>query len=125
MNELQERRKREKEWLDGLKVGDDVMVCYHALHGRRYKPAVIDRMTKTLFIVGECKFRRDGTGQVAGGWLVEPTPERMDELAQTRRRHAAIGSIRSAKLDSYKTLQDMPLERLERIAEACREDTTE
>ena len=126
MSTWDERRKRESDWLAGLQTGDDVMVCHSSIGGSRYEPATIERMTKTLFIVGHYRFNRDGTQQGSrrlhgGVSLVEPTTELLDEISQVIRRDKAMSAIHAAKLEYYNTLKEMPLDRLERIAEACKE----
>ena len=126
MNEWDERRKRKNDWLAELQVGDEVIVCHSSIGGSMYKPATIERMTKTLFIVGQYRINRDGTQQgsqrmYGGVSLVEPTAELLDEISQVNRRNKAMSAIHAAKLDYYSTLKEMPLDRLERIAEACKE----
>ena len=126
MSTWDERRKHESDWLAGLQTGDDVMVCHSSIGDSRYTPAVIERMTKTLFIVGQYRFNRDGTQQGnrrfhGGVSIVEPTAELLEEILHANRRDSAISAIVAAKLEYYNTLKEMPLDRLERIAEACKE----
>ena len=72
----------DQEWLDGLKVGDEVVIL-----GDRDYISKVERFTKTLIITtGGRKFRKNGTspGSWYSGILAEPTKERVDKIRQTR-----------------------------------------
>lgn len=68
-------------WLEKLKVGDTVFLDVKYARGR-YTEETVDKVTRTQFVVGHARFRRDNGWQVGGNkWdhyvLREPTPERI------------------------------------------------
>jgi hypothetical protein len=110
----------DREWLDGLKEGDEVVLVSH--HARR-RIARVARVTKTQIVVGAVgmKFRRQD-GRMVGGdaWtrsrISKPTPELRARVEEEERHSRALYAI------SVADFAKMPLERLERIVAIIREE---
>lgn len=78
----------EQEWLDGLKVGDDVIVTSGNWSSRN-QISTVERITKTLFVLARCrKFRRCDGRAPGGGYyyarIEEPTRERVQEIRRMK-----------------------------------------
>jgi hypothetical protein len=78
----------DREWLDGLKAGDEVAIPYGFRPLWGFKK--IERLTKTqIILVGGGRFRRKGGRSVAGGlWdgatIYRPNQEMRDSNRQAR-----------------------------------------
>lgn len=92
-----------KEWLAGLKVGDEVVIC-----GRRYDEPVIDRIerltnTQIVLVKDSQRFRRaDGNGIGSYGAFSYPRLHRVeasDRNAVTRRELSAYIRMIERKKD--------------------------
>lgn len=95
-----------KEWLQGLTVGDTVVV-----NGSSYALAKVDRVTKTQIVIKrkngigheyDVKYSKDGGYLIGSGkWHVEyieiPTPELLEKIADIRDRNR-LNKIASGKL---------------------------
>ena len=85
----------DKEWLAGLKAGDEVVVSSGYV---QRVPAIhrVTRVTGTLVIVGASRYRKsDGYAPGNGyhrGRIVQPTPERRD-IAEEKMLRARLESI--------------------------------
>lgn len=115
-----ERAKRTKEWLEGLKAGDEVVVShgYHSV-GRLEK---VERVTATQIVISDSlRFRRDGGRKVGGSEsytrtaIEEATPEARAEI----RREALRNRMSLVKWEK------VSLETLEKVAAALASDTAE
>lgn len=101
------------DWLANLKVGDKIVV---GGGGRiRVFLSTVRRLTKTrIFTTGDGAFGRDGysPGQWATTYLLEPTPENLEEVRQEalRVRRCQV----AYQLREY-AWQKLPLETLEAI----------
>ena len=121
---VQMKLQRERQWLDSLKEGDQVVVSSGGFRST-HKLETVERTTSTLIIIGRSKYRR-ANGRLSGGTfgsssIMEPTDELRAEIEQQERRDAATSIIFKTGLDNYNTIRAMSLDRLERIAEACKE----
>lgn len=104
----------DKEWLQQLKVGDEVIV------GRRDRDSYITRVkraTPTLIVVGsndyECKFRRTTGDEVGAGYyaseLESSSPEELEAVREAMYARNLLSRIR--ELD----WQHVPVDKLRRI----------
>lgn len=74
------------DWLDKLKLGDEVIVCGGFDDGY---PAKVKRFTKTLIILeDDSRFRKKYGGQQGSGYhrgfLLQPSQERLDRILHRR-----------------------------------------
>jgi hypothetical protein len=78
----------EKDWLQKLKVGDEVAVCYsRGFYGRRYEFRKVDRINTRFIVVSGNHYRIDSGDQPGyRSQIVESTAELKAEIAATNRR---------------------------------------
>lgn len=105
----------DNEWLNNLKVGDEVVVSEGGIANRVFR-STVERLTKTLiFIKGGQKYRRRG-GHSPGTWdtgfLLEPTPENLEQVKESTLKIMRRSLAR--RLREY-TWHKLPLETLEAI----------
>jgi len=98
------------EWLENIKVGDEVAAHSTGMAGTRLDH--VERLTKTQIILQRLgKYRRSdgraiGSGGFHSGWLSEPTQEIRDEI-----EHRKLSNV----LTHYKW-HSLNLERLREIS---------
>lgn len=108
---LAEREAKEREWLDGLKVGDAVIVNYSMSHSEH----VVDHCTANFIHVGPRKYRRK-SGYAAGkarGSITMPTQEIREELERER----LVNKISGMRWDFVRKLTIDQLRRIAAILE--------
>lgn len=100
----------EREWLDGLKAGDDVYLA-ERIH-------TVSHATNTQVVVAGYKFRRRDGRQIGGDgwhrlWLEQPTDELRRFADDRRRRALAMQTLeRLYQSDCRKGLSTSQLESL-------------
>jgi hypothetical protein len=96
-------------WLQSLKPGDEVIVS-GSRPGSVECVRKVERITKTLIIVGRTRFNRERGQTVGGGWhhcyLDEATPGAMRQLEHDALRRSLIYKLQDV------TWYDMPLDTL-------------
>lgn len=100
-------------WLDQLKVGDKVIVSAH--FDRNYI-STIERITKTLIIIKQGRFRKDGGLCQGSGWyrrefISEPTKDKLDAIKHSYLYKWCDNNIR----------HDLTIDQLSRIKEIINE----
>jgi len=93
-------------WLDDIKVGDEVVV--DAAMYRLDRITTVERLTKTQIILCDStsKFQRTTGWMIGGGWqpsrILEPTEERKQKVVLARKKYFLIkklGKVDWAKCD--------------------------
>lgn len=94
---------REREWLQSLKVGDEVAVFWWGSFRGRYEFLVITGETPTRWRIAGMEFNKsDGTGRKLRARLVEPSSElktRLKDEADKRDLSDRLNSVRWSSLD--------------------------
>lgn len=116
-----------KEWLDGLKTGDEVVM---KRGGTWPTPDTIERVThhtKTQIVLGRRRFgRKDGMemGQTfRQHWIEEATPERRKQMEDEHRRREHIAFLRYRV--EWSALDDETLAAVVALVEAKLEATSD
>ena len=103
---MSDQQTDRKTWLEGLRVGDRVIISDHAGNF----VTTVQRLTKTLIITvqGKCKYRRS-SGQCVGysyGSLAEPTQANMDRIARLNlARHLRKYDWKRLSLETLRTIR--------------------
>lgn len=104
---LAERAAKEREWLDGLKVGDQVVINWSFSHSLQ----TVTHCTPTEIHVGGTKYRRK-SGFVVGhsrGSISMPTPE----IVESIEKESLVGRVANMRWDYVRSLS---VDQLRRIA---------
>lgn len=84
-------------WLEGLKVGDEVVV-----RGHREMLSVVTRLTPSMVVVGATRFRKSDGVEVGGStwtstYLFEATPEEVRRIRGKEEIRRLIANIEATK----------------------------
>lgn len=112
----------DKDWLQGLKAGDEVAIC-HVLFGGSvwHEFREVQRRTATQIVLGPSSRYRVSDGRCLSssyGALVEPTPEVKQQEAERQQRNTLANKIESV------TWRDLPLATLRAVDAALQSKPT-
>lgn len=99
----------DREWLDSLKAGDEVMVRY-GFTGGVLKREVVERTTRTMIVVGRFRYRRkDGRWTSPSRWsphhLVKPSKEGREEIEEREARQEIGSALIYANLAQLRSMR--------------------
>lgn len=108
------------EWLQSLKVGDEVAIRLGGWGPSRWEIRKVTHATKTQITVGDAAFRkyRRKNGRACGNpyssRIDEPTPELREEMTAENRRDKAMAVV--SKLTERSNWRDWETPKIEQLA---------
>jgi hypothetical protein len=89
------------DWLQNLKVGDEVMLQQSGCGKQKHRVAVVDRVTETQIVIGNERFNRHNGHRKGDGnrysysyaFIVHAYPEKLAEVREANRRESLVASI--------------------------------